>query len=89
MYGHAILLTMFGSPPNITGTSKLIPSLHLEDTFDGAIKQRKTTLSGGNASIGSGFVNGQIDFDASQDDATYAYDKLQVASLQTLACIKI
>lgn len=75
--------------PNITGTSKLIPSLYLEDTFDGALKQRKTTLSGGNASVGSGFVNGQLDFDASQDDATYAYNKLQVASLQALACIKL
>lgn len=74
--------------PNISGTSKLIPSLYLEDSFDGAIKHRKTSLSGGTASIGSGFVNGQIDFDASQDDATYAYDKLQVASLQALACIK-
>lgn len=30
-----------------------------------------------------------IDFDASQDDATYAYDRLQVASLQALACIKV
>ena len=67
----------------------MIPSLYLEDTFDGALKQRKTTLSGGNASVGSGFVNGQLDFDASQDDATYAYNKLQVASLQALACIKL
>lgn len=51
-------------------------------------RQHRVPLSGGTASIGSGFVNGQFDFDASQDDATYAYDKLQVASLQTLACIK-
>lgn len=74
--------------PNIVGTSKLIVSLHLEDAFDGAIKQRKATLSGGTASTGAGFVNGQIDFDASQDDATYAHDKLQVSALQTLVCIK-
>ena len=28
-------------------------------------------------------------FDASQDDATYAYDKLQTSALQTLCCIKL
>lgn len=30
-----------------------------------------------------------MNFDASQDEATYAYDKLQVSALQTLCCIKI
>ena len=30
-----------------------------------------------------------LSFNASKDDATYAYDKLQVASLQVLACVKV
>ena len=79
---------MFGSLPNISGTSKLISSLHLEDSFDGAIKHRKTSLSGGTASIGSGFVNGQIDFDASQSNSIYAGTSLQTSALQCLVCIK-
>lgn len=54
----------------------------------GAFSTTKASGGDGAANLGNSYPAG-LKFDASQDDATYAYDKLQVASLQVLACIKL
>ena len=54
----------------------------------GAFSTVKPSGGDGAANLGNSYPAG-LKFDASQDDATYAYDKLQVASLQALVCIKI
>ena len=54
----------------------------------GAFLTTKASGGDGAANLGHSTLAG-LKFDASQDDATYAYNKLQVASLQALACIKL
>lgn len=76
--------------PNITG--ECVPGhpfrwLSVGDCT-GAFSTTKASAGDGAANLGHSSPAG-LKFDASQDDATYAYDKLQVASLQVLACIKL
>ena len=76
--------------PNITG--ECVPGnpsrwLSMGDCT-GAFSTVEPSGGDGAANLGNSYPAG-LKFDASQDDATYAYDKLQVASLQALACIKI
>lgn len=57
--------------PNITGTSKLMPGLYLNNDFDGAIKMTACSWSGENAGFGAGYNKSQIIFDASQSNGIY------------------
>lgn len=80
--------TVFGFRPNIVGelgpfrlwATKAEPQ-------SGALSIRQRGLTGWARAEGD--ISADILFNASQDEATYAYDKLQVSALQTLCCIKI
>lgn len=78
-----------GGYPNIRGSfsPRKTAGFAEESIMNGAFKLGESFADAYlNYISGTGYF---IDFDASQDDATYAYDRLQVASLQALACIKV
>ena len=66
-----MLAALSAGLPNITGTSKLMPGLYLNNDFDGAIKMATCSWSGGTAAAGEGYNKAQIFFDASQSNGIY------------------
>ena len=86
---HAKVPSMFGLNPNIEGEAGYFPAVKQDGYESSGALSTKGRGTGNSASIGGGFPQNILNFDASQDDATYAYDKLQVASLQVLACVKV
>ncbi len=79
---------MFGKYPNITGQTTYgtfqgsSPSGFIGALYNAGRNGQGNLISGGNywTSIG---------LDASKSDSTYESDKVQVSSLQVLACIKV
>ena len=80
---------MFGSLPNITGTSKYQTAVLPTDPYqDGALKTQSRG-TGDHADIGGGFLQTIVTLDASLGSSYYvASAKPQVASIQALVCIK-
>lgn len=75
--------------PNITGASKLMPGLYLNNDFDGAIKMTACSWSGENAGSGAGYNKAQIFFDASRSNAIYGNsDTVMPNALQLIPQIR-
>lgn len=88
MGGDSVAVIAAGLP-NITGTSKLMPGLYLNNNFDGAIKMSSSSLSAGDAGAGSGYNKAQIFFDASKSNPIYgASDKVLPNSFALIPQIK-
>lgn len=80
---------MFGSLPNITGTSKYPLAVLPENPFlDGALKTENRVNPGQDGAAGSGYKQTIISLTASDADATYSGIKLQPSALSVLCCIK-
>ena len=75
--------------PNIEGETGYFPAVK-QDGYEGSgalsIKGRGT---GNSASIGGGFPQNILYFDASESNDIYSGTGVQVAALQVLVCIKI
>ena len=90
MYGQAILLTMFGCPPNIEGSYSIqgdIGAMHPAAVLSGAFGKGESRLH----AIQGTTVGGSFDLsiDASRCSSEYVNGAtLQPSALKTLVCIK-
>ena len=89
MQGGDNIAVIAAGLPNITGASKLLPGLYLNNDFDGAIKTVTCSWSGGDAAAGSGYNKAQLFFDASQSNDIYGANvTVQPPSISLLPQIK-
>ena len=84
---------MFGSPPNIVGAVWSIAGTGgngIGSNSEGALyPSHKSNSDVTYGQTGSSGANDCVNIDASRSSTYYTGDKLQVSSLQVLACIKI
>ena len=80
---------MFGSPPNIEGETGYFPAVKQNEYEDSGALSTKGRGTGNSASIGGGFPQNILYFDASESNDIYSGTGVQVSALQVLACIKV
>lgn len=80
---------MFGSLPNIVGESKYLSAVLTEDPYVSGALKTQTRSSGVYPGSGDGFRQTIVTLDASDDNAIYSGNEVQVSALQVLMCIKI
>lgn len=75
--------------PNIEGETGYFPAVKESGRVDVGALSIKSRGTGNSASIGGGFPQNILYFDASESDAIYSGTGVQIAALQVLTCIKI